>query len=108
MDFLHISWASHLYDRCSFRRVSSIPLLVSKKPRNFLTSTLNTHLSGLSFRLYLAIVVNRSSRSTTSWFSLSEMTTMSSVEPSGVQTLKKPNPLQDVEASGVLDVVVLV
>jgi len=36
------------------------------------------------------------------------MTTMSSVEPSGVQTLKKPNPLQDVEASGVLDVVVLV
>jgi len=30
------------------------------------------------------------------------------VEPSGVQALKNPNPLKDVEASIVLDVVVLV
>jgi len=30
------------------------------------------------------------------------------VEPSGVQALKNPNPLKDVEASAVLDVVVLV
>jgi len=30
------------------------------------------------------------------------------VEPSGVQALKNPNPLKDVEASVVLDVVVLV
>jgi len=31
-----------------------------------------------------------------------------SVEPSGVQALKNPNPLRDVEASAVLDVAVLV
>jgi len=31
-----------------------------------------------------------------------------SVEPSGVQALKNPNPLKDVEASALLDVVVLV
>jgi len=31
-----------------------------------------------------------------------------SVEPSGVQALKNPNPLKDVEASAVLGVVVLV
>jgi len=31
-----------------------------------------------------------------------------SVEPSGVQVLKNPNPLKDVKASAVLDVVVLV
>jgi len=30
------------------------------------------------------------------------------VEPSGVQVLKNPNPLKDVEALAVLDVVVLV
>ena len=30
------------------------------------------------------------------------------VEPNGVQALKNPNPLKDVEASAVLDVVVLV
>jgi len=30
------------------------------------------------------------------------------VEPSGVQALKNPNPLKDVEASVVLDVVVLI
>jgi len=30
------------------------------------------------------------------------------VEPSDVQVLKNPNPLKDVEASAVLDVVVLV
>jgi len=30
------------------------------------------------------------------------------VEPSGVQALKNPNPLKDVEASVVLDVAVLV
>ena len=30
------------------------------------------------------------------------------VEPSGVQDLKNPNPLKDVEASAVLDVAVLV
>ena len=30
------------------------------------------------------------------------------VEPSGVQVLNNPNPLEDVEASVVLDVVVLV
>jgi len=30
------------------------------------------------------------------------------VEPSGVQVLKNPNPLKDVEASAMLDVVVLV
>jgi len=30
------------------------------------------------------------------------------VEPSGVQVLKNPNPLKDVEASAVLDVAVLV
>jgi len=33
---------------------------------------------------------------------------MSTVEPSGVQALKNPNPLKDVEASVVLDVAVLV
>jgi len=31
-----------------------------------------------------------------------------SVEPSGVQVLKNPNPLKDVEASAMLDVAVLV
>jgi len=31
-----------------------------------------------------------------------------SVEPSGVQALKNPNPLKDVEVSAVLGVVVLV
>jgi len=30
------------------------------------------------------------------------------VEPSGVQALKNPNPLKDVEAFAVLDIVVLV
>jgi len=30
------------------------------------------------------------------------------VEPSGVHVLKNPNPLKDVEASALLDVVVLV
>jgi len=30
------------------------------------------------------------------------------VEPSGVQALKNPNPLKDVEASAMLDVAVLV
>jgi len=30
------------------------------------------------------------------------------VEPSGVQVLKNPNPLKDVEVSAMLDVVVLV
>jgi len=30
------------------------------------------------------------------------------VEPSGVQVLKNPNPLKDVEASAMLDVAVLV
>jgi len=35
-------------------------------------------------------------------------TSFYTVEPSGVQVLKNPNPLKDVEASAVLNVVVLV
>ena len=34
--------------------------------------------------------------------------TEETIEPSGVQVLKNPNPLKDVEALAVLDVVVLV
>ena len=37
-----------------------------------------------------------------------EVQTAMVVEPSGVQVLKNPNPLKDVEASTMLDVVVLV
>jgi len=40
---------------------ASMPLLVKRKPRNLLASTPNTHLSGLSFKFYMAIVVNSSS-----------------------------------------------
>jgi len=39
---------------------------------------------------------------------LFSVTTHVCVEPSGVHVLKNPNPLKDVEASAMLDVVVLV
>jgi len=41
-------------------------------------------------------------------FSLSATLGITIFEPNGVQVLKNPNPLKDVEASAMLDVVVLV
>ena len=40
-----------------------IPRSVSRKPKNLSASTPNTHFSGFNFSLYLAIVVNLSSKS---------------------------------------------
>ena len=37
----------------------------ARKPKNLPVSTLNTHFSGFNFNLYLAIVVNSSSKSAT-------------------------------------------
>ena len=41
-----------------FSGFASIPRSVSKNPNNFPASTPNTHFSGFSFNLYLAMVVN--------------------------------------------------
>ncbi|XP_068497676.1 uncharacterized protein [Phaseolus vulgaris] len=48
-----------------FSGFAFIPRSVSRKPKNLPASTPNTHFSGFSFSLYLAIVVNSSSRSAT-------------------------------------------
>ena len=55
-----------------------MPLSVSMKPRNFPSSTSNTHLYRLNFKLYFAIILNSSSRSATRWSFSFDVTTMSS------------------------------
>ena len=57
---------------------ASIPLSDKRKPKNFPASTPKIHFSGFSFSLYLAIMVNNSSRSVTCLLFSKDVTTMSS------------------------------
>jgi len=61
-----------------FSGSASIPHCISIKPKNFLLSTLKTHFSGLSLRLYFRSAENASNRSFECYRWLGDLTTMPS------------------------------